>query len=250
MKVKTYAILVQAVLVAAMAGANCFAKQTAVNKSLVGINKMVVDVCLLVKFDEAQGIKDEDITKEISQQLREAGIKVVDRADLSQAPGQARLELIIKGYQLPGQRNDILSLDLRFNQKASLARNPEIEVNATTWELTRLADGRGHRFTEAIQGNVRIMVNEFIRDCRAANPKDTAPADVNDVSTAIPKKRPEPIAKPAPAEYEYVASKNSKVFHKPDCSSAKRISPKNLVGFDGRGEAVETGRRPCKRCKP
>jgi hypothetical protein len=57
-------------------------------------------------------------------------------------------------------------------------------------------------------------------------------------------------ARRIPAEYLYVASKRGKVFHRPDCISAKRISPKNLVGFTTREEAVNTGRHPCKRCNP
>ena len=48
----------------------------------------------------------------------------------------------------------------------------------------------------------------------------------------------------------YVASKNSKVFHKADCGDAARILDKNLVHFDTREEAVASGRRPCKKCKP
>ncbi len=50
--------------------------------------------------------------------------------------------------------------------------------------------------------------------------------------------------------WKYVASKNSKVFHRPDCKWAKRISPKNLIGYKGRDEAIKSGRRPCKSCRP
>jgi hypothetical protein len=48
----------------------------------------------------------------------------------------------------------------------------------------------------------------------------------------------------------YVASKKSKIFHKPDCLWAKRISPENLIKFTSREEAVKAGCRPCKRCEP
>jgi len=52
------------------------------------------------------------------------------------------------------------------------------------------------------------------------------------------------------SEYNYAASKKSKVFHYIDCSSVKQISPENLVLFKTREEAVASGRRPCKRCNP
>ncbi len=51
-------------------------------------------------------------------------------------------------------------------------------------------------------------------------------------------------------EWKYVASKNSKVFHRLDCKWAKRISPKNAIGFKNREEAIRSGRRPCRSCRP
>ncbi len=63
----------------------------------------------------------------------------------------------------------------------------------------------------------------------------------------------EPLKLPgkrAVAEYKYVASKNSEVFHKPQCRWAKKISKRNLVGYNSTDEAVKAGKRPCKLCKP
>jgi len=68
-----------------------------------------------------------------------------------------------------------------------------------------------------------------------------------------------PPAEPAPevkisqaevAEYAYIASVNSEVFHQPNCRHAQRIKPKNLVRFESREKAVNSGRSPCKVCKP
>jgi len=52
------------------------------------------------------------------------------------------------------------------------------------------------------------------------------------------------------SEAFYVASKNSKVFHRPGCRYAKIVSGENLVRFDSKAEALQTGRRPCKTCNP
>ncbi|BER92722.1 MBL fold metallo-hydrolase [Atrimonas thermophila] len=52
------------------------------------------------------------------------------------------------------------------------------------------------------------------------------------------------------ATYQYVASKNSSVFHYPWCSYAQKIKPENKIYFSTREEAVASGRRPCKVCKP
>lgn len=48
----------------------------------------------------------------------------------------------------------------------------------------------------------------------------------------------------------FVASKNSRVFHKPDCPFAELILPENLVTYKTRDDAIKAGKRPCKRCKP
>jgi len=59
-----------------------------------------------------------------------------------------------------------------------------------------------------------------------------------------------PVATVETKEWKYVASRKSEVFHRPDCRWAKKISPKNLIGFKNKGEAIRSGRRPCKVCKP
>ena len=51
-------------------------------------------------------------------------------------------------------------------------------------------------------------------------------------------------------EWKYMASKKSKVFHRSDCKWVKRISPNNLKGFSSRDDALKSGRRPCKVCRP
>ncbi len=51
-------------------------------------------------------------------------------------------------------------------------------------------------------------------------------------------------------ETGYVASKNSKVFHRAGCRYVKTVSASNLVRFDSKGEAQQTGRRACKTCNP
>jgi competence protein ComEC len=51
-------------------------------------------------------------------------------------------------------------------------------------------------------------------------------------------------------EYKYAASKKSEVFHYITCSYVSKIKPENLILFKTREEAIASGRRPCKKCKP
>ncbi len=57
-------------------------------------------------------------------------------------------------------------------------------------------------------------------------------------------------SKPA-ASGKYILNINSKVFHRPTCSSVKRMSAKNKKVYNGkRSGVVNQGYRPCKVCKP
>jgi endonuclease YncB( thermonuclease family) len=51
-------------------------------------------------------------------------------------------------------------------------------------------------------------------------------------------------------EVVYIASKNSKIFHRSTCRYSKSISSKNLVKFASKAKVLQTGRRPCKTCSP
>lgn len=51
-------------------------------------------------------------------------------------------------------------------------------------------------------------------------------------------------------EYKYAASKKSEVFHYIRCFYVARIKSENLILFKTRVEAIASGRRPCKKCKP
>ncbi len=48
----------------------------------------------------------------------------------------------------------------------------------------------------------------------------------------------------------FVASRNSQVFHRPDCKSAAKIAERNLVRYAIRDEAIKAGKRPCAECQP
>jgi micrococcal nuclease len=54
-----------------------------------------------------------------------------------------------------------------------------------------------------------------------------------------------------PEEY-YVASRRSKrhVFHRPDCEWGSKIKKENLLRFETRDAALDSGYSPCRTCKP
>ncbi|MDO5123806.1 MAG: MBL fold metallo-hydrolase [Eubacteriales bacterium] len=52
------------------------------------------------------------------------------------------------------------------------------------------------------------------------------------------------------SEDSYIGNKNSKVFHRTNCSSVESTKEKNKVYFDSRQEAADSGYRPCNNCNP
>jgi len=51
-------------------------------------------------------------------------------------------------------------------------------------------------------------------------------------------------------EGNFIASKESDKFHKPDCIYAKKIKDENKIYFLTRDAAISAGYKPCKRCNP
>ncbi len=79
---------------------------------------------------------------------------------------------------------------------------------------------------------------------------EPVPTQPTTVQTAAPKK-----ITPAPTPNlsitnSYVGNKNSKIFHRSNCSFVNRMSNRNKVPFNSRNVAVNSGYRPCKKCRP
>jgi signal transduction histidine kinase len=52
------------------------------------------------------------------------------------------------------------------------------------------------------------------------------------------------------ASKRFIGSKKNKVFHRNDCRIGKRISKDNKVYFENKSDALSSGYKPCKVCKP
>jgi hypothetical protein len=217
--------------------------------SLRGVKEMNVDVVCSQDIKETD-LKQQDIRENIVKQLEQTGIKILPEQLWGTAPGRCRLKVLIKVYKPSDLKTFIYNLKVYFVQTVTLERIPEAKIDAVTWELTWLAHGSKDRLTEAVPNNLKIMTDNFIRDYNLANMKDnelSGNSESNAVSVIAPKGQ---IRSGVAISYKYVSSKNSKVFHSPNCRSAKRINPENLVGYNSKNEVMQAGKRPCKVCKP
>jgi hypothetical protein len=98
-----------------------------------------------------------------------------------------------------------------------------------------------------------LAVQEVVEKATAEPTEPTEPVGEPEKSAPEQIQPPQQSAPQAPSqqrEAEFVCSRNSDVFHKNDCPSAKRISSENIVYFQTREEAIEADKKPCKRCNP
>jgi len=224
---------------------------------LARIDSLYVTVAPLgAKAEEYEPIWKE-LGQKVGQKLQQAGIKVLTTKPYDK-PISPQLGICI----------DLLKLDESnqrvFHVQTSLSRTVYLEaplpntrgrdagpsVQADVWNKSSPMQIAASQNTQAaITQIVLQQTEELIVNWTAANPPGEQAADANDIKIVAQKPSAQPTKSP-PAEYKYVASKNSTAFHLPGCSSVKRISPGNLVGYKTRDEAINAGKRPCKLCKP
>lgn len=112
----------------------------------------------------------------------------------------------------------------------------------------------GHPHQETLTFLQNLGINIYRTDLYGTILVETNGTDYQ-ISTQKENIRAPPIVKSGTSsfesqEYKYAASKNSDVFHYNYCSYVSSIKPGNLILFRTREEAIASGRRPCKRCKP
>jgi hypothetical protein len=221
-------------------------------ESLRGVKSITVHASCSGDAKEA-GLSEERIRKDVRKQLETAGVKVMPSQVWGTVPGRCRLRVMVKIYKPPRMETLIYNLKVDFLQTVTLERNPEMKIDATTWELTWFANGSEGSLAEAVAQNLKVLTASFIKDYRAANPKDAGSADADgtdNASASVPKSRNLQKSASVANRHGFVASKASGVFHRPDCRWALNISEENLVSFKSRNEAANSGKRPCKTCNP
>lgn len=221
----------------------------------------VKHLALILEFNDAHaamaaGLSPAEVQKVVKQKLLDSGVKVVDELDPLAAqipPARLSINVILTRLKLPDLYGYYVQTALW--DRAQLQKGAKIFCFARLWqaEQSNIQTATEKTLSIRIKKTALKHVDEFVKAYLAANQRKDKKTKVSNPAAALPgltKKSLEKSEQQAKAEYEYVASKNSKTFHKSDCSSAKRILPKNLVGFSNKDEALKTARRPCKRCKP
>jgi hypothetical protein len=217
---------------------------------MVGIDNL--HVTIIQTGEEPNEFAWEKLKEEINKRLSQAGIKVFypEPGVMYKLPIWPELEICVCLLKIEQSQQYIFHIQTLLAKNIYVKVEPALQQKADVWKTEPVmqaisSQGMPSKVTEV----VLEQVDGFIGAWRAANPKGVQPAGANQVVLRERKPAQPPATTPA-AKYSYVASKNSKVFHKPGCTWVKRIAPENLVYYKTREDAINDGKRPCKTCEP
>lgn len=109
------------------------------------------------------------LKNDVELELRKAGIRIVDRSELTDASGRPYLFVVI--HLVKGTLNTYsYHAELRFHQNASLTRNPDVILSVPTWSRSVTGMERANRMM-SVRDKVKEMLMVYINDYLAANPK-------------------------------------------------------------------------------
>ncbi|MEE9370022.1 MAG: Ada metal-binding domain-containing protein [Sedimentisphaerales bacterium] len=223
------------------------------NPTLAGIRKLNVTIVPPYADPNEGGLVWKELESKIVSKLKKAGITSSIKIEGKYSIWSyyvPEIRVYIDMLKLEDLQKYVFRIQTSLATKVHLMQVPNRHIEADVWKTEPKMQAVSVKDMPAeVTGVVLEQVEAFTYAYFAANPPSDA-NEVNKVSRPMAKKLAGPVTKSAVAKYKYVASKNSKVFHKPDCSSARRIKPENLTGYNSRDEAIKGGKRPCKICKP
>jgi hypothetical protein len=222
------------------------------NPALADINSLMVVITPPPSEPNTEGLVWSQLIETISGKLNKAGIKITAAVagNILEIP---ELRLNIDLLKLSDSQQYVFRVQTSFARKVLLEDGSETCIKADVFQTDPVIQlVQVNDMPEAVSGAVSQQADAFIAAWSVAKQLNKQ-TDVNWPKPHSGKAAVEKNSKPAKqqdTETKYVASKNSKVFHKANCQFAKRIKPENLVSYNTRDEAVKAGKNPCKTCNP
>ena len=139
--------------------------------SLAGLPGVGLIIEPVPDLEHSDGLNETELREEIERRFREAGVGILSKDDLRQAPGYPLLDVSVQAHEIPGQdRVCAFSVAVEVQQIVTLQRSADAEAFSTTWSSRSFGsvttDGLG-----ALQGNVLDHIDHFINDWLSVNPK-------------------------------------------------------------------------------
>lgn len=225
-----------------------------INPALSGIKKLYVIVEPADVRPSIGGLVWADLQRKIEEKLKQANIEIAEGVHLGRgfrAQNIPELRVQMEMFRFAELKLYVFRVRTTLAAKAHLEEQ-DLYFKADIWKSTPVLQPVPEEEMSVVVTNMILgQIDAFLGSWRAANPQDDQSADeAGRVSTTIGQRPAEPINKPMVAKQQYVGSKNSKIFHRPDCTWVGKIKAENLRSYASREEAVEAGKRACKTCKP
>ena len=219
------------------------------NPALAGIEKLAVVIVPTDDEPNRDGLVWKELETKIIEKLNKATVKII-AVIAGNILDVVELRVDIDMLKLADSQQYVFRIQTSLSRAVCLAEEQKLFFKANVWETEPVMQAASaQNMPDKVTNVVLEQIESFIHAYLAANPEGAEPAEGTKVSSQ-PQEKNRPAAKVVAAKSQYVASKNSKVFHEPNCSSAQRIKPKNRVFYNSRNKAINAGRRPCKLCKP
>jgi hypothetical protein len=200
---------------------------SAANAKIAGINKLWIDIKPDSDTDEFPEI--EQLRNQCSEKLRKAGIDVCDTSKSS--------DFQVPNLMIHFNILDINSSSCVYYVQTSLSRyvflrdeKSGVGFNTQVWESkSEMEFVSKENLTQSLTDAAGRQIDSFINEWSRTKASQGYPNSA--VAVKAPDDKKSKTSEKQTSEQKLVASKNGKVFHKPDCRFVARISEENLVSY-------------------
>ncbi len=227
------------------------------NPFLAGIDKLYAVILPLDVQSNNQSSLWQQLQVKLEQKLNKAGIKIISVPVFDsglRAYDIPELRVYIDMFKFADSPQYIFRIQTSLARAVCLTEKQSLLFKADVWRVAPSMQAvSAESMSAAVTDVVLEQLEAFIHAYLVANQWTDQPSEgerKDAVSPTTRKERTAPAVKSPAAQFSYVASKNSKVFHNPECQWAKKIRPENVIGYTSRDQAIRAGRRPCKTCNP
>ena len=216
---------------------------------LAGMDKVAVVIECNDNEPNKDGLVWAELETKIINKLSKSGIKIIAGVG-GNILEINELRVSTEMLKLEDSQQYVFRSQTSFATKVSMANELKRYIKTDIWKVPpQMHAVSVEQMPKAVTDVVLGQVEAFIAAYTAANSKRSEPAKADNTKAGTTKVE-KSIVKQTAGQSKYVASKNGKVFHTADCSSAARIKPENLVTYNSTEDAERDGKRPCKICKP
>ncbi len=140
-------------------------------ETLRGIKAIFVAIEPIRPEAEKFGLTQDKIRSDVELKLKRVGIKVLSKEEWLKIPGSPRLYININQVYNNQVGAFICDMNVNFNQKVNLTRNPDVSCMATTWWTSATGAVGGKEMEEKVRDTIKDQVDLFLSDHLAVNHK-------------------------------------------------------------------------------